>query len=111
MESELAAIAQFGVAGLVGWMWLAERRAAAGRERQVSELHARLMEERRGVDVLIAALQDNTRALAALEACQRGLVAMLGRLGRVDCAHESNDRGVGGGPGDGGRVRGARDAG
>lgn len=81
MGTELAALAQFGVAGLVCWMWLAERRAASVRERQVSELHERVMRERREVDVLVAALNDNTRALAALEACQRGLVAMLGRLG------------------------------
>ena len=80
MEARLAALAQFGVAGLVCWMWLAERRAAGVRERQVSELHERLMRERRETDVLIAALGDNTRALASLEACQRGLVAMLGRL-------------------------------
>lgn len=80
MEAELAALAQFGVAGLVCWMWLAERRAASVRERQVSELHERLMRERRETDVLIAALGDNTRALASLEACQRGLMAMLGRL-------------------------------
>ncbi|MEZ6317362.1 MAG: hypothetical protein R3B49_01220 [Phycisphaerales bacterium] len=62
-------------------MWLTERRAASVRERQVSELHERVMRERREVDVLVAALNDNTRALAALEACQRGLVSMLGRLG------------------------------
>ncbi len=80
MEAELAALAQFGVAGLVCWMWLVERRAASGRERQVTELHERLMRERRETDVLIAALGDNTRALASLEACQRGLMAMLGRL-------------------------------
>jgi len=81
VDGELAALAQCGVAGLVCWMWLSERRAASTRERQVSELHGRLMHERREVDVLIAALNDNTRALAALEACQRGLVAALGRMG------------------------------
>lgn len=80
MEAELAALAQFGVAGLVCWMWLAERRAAGARERQMTEVHERLMRERRETDVLIAALGDNTRALASLESCQRGLVAMLGRL-------------------------------
>lgn len=80
MSAELAALTQFGVAGLVCWMWLAERRAAGVRERQVGELHERLMRERRELDVLVTTLRENTRALTALEACQRGLVAMLGRL-------------------------------
>jgi hypothetical protein len=89
VEGEVAAaVAQFGVAGLVAWMWLTERRSGSTRERQISELHERLMRERRETEVLIAALGDNTRALASLEAGQRGLVAMLGRLveGRVERA-------------------------
>lgn len=80
MDTHLSALAQFGLAGLICAMWLVERRASAARERQLTELHDRLMRERREADVLISALTDNTRALAALEACQRGLVAMLGRL-------------------------------
>lgn len=73
-------LTQFGTAGLMGWMWLTERRAAAERERQLSEAHERLLQERRGVDVAVQALRDNTRALAALEAGQRSLQAVLDRL-------------------------------
>lgn len=81
MPAEVVAFTQFGVAGLVCFMWLAERRAASVRERQITELHERLMSERRGSEVVITALNDNTRALASLEASQRGLLALLGRLG------------------------------
>lgn len=81
-ETVAAWAAQFGLAGLVCWMWLSERRAAAQRERELREAHDRLMRERRGSDVLMAALNDNTRALASLEACQRGLTeALVGVVG------------------------------
>jgi hypothetical protein len=81
MEGEIAAAAaQFGVAGMVCWMWLFERRAAGARERQLTESHERIARNQREIDVLVAALGENTRALTALEAGQRGLVAMLERL-------------------------------
>jgi hypothetical protein len=75
-----AAMAHFGIAGLIGWMWLSERRAAAARERQLAELHERLCQERPQFEVLIRIIADNTRALTALEAGQRGLSIIMERL-------------------------------
>lgn len=81
METEIAAaVTQFGVAGLIGWMWITERRASAAREKQIGELHDRIMRERTELEVLVTALKENTRALSALETGQRGLVALLGRV-------------------------------
>lgn len=81
LEAEMAAvITQFGVAGLIGWMWMTERRASVQREKQISELHDRILRERTELDVLVTALKENTRALTALETGQRGLVALLGRV-------------------------------
>ncbi|MEZ6242779.1 MAG: hypothetical protein R3B57_07020 [Phycisphaerales bacterium] len=81
VEAEVAGVlAQFGVAGLIGWMWMTERRASAAREKQIGELHDRILRERTELDVLVTALKENTRALGALEAGQRGLVALLGRV-------------------------------
>ena len=80
MEETLGWLAEFGVAGLIAWMWLIERRASAKRERQLTELHERLMVERREGEVLMQALNENTRALASLEACQRGLIGVLARV-------------------------------
>ena len=80
-EGELsAAIAQFGMAWLIGWMWLVERRAAAVREKQLCDLHDRIMDERRQADALLSVVSANTRALTALEVGQRGLVTMLERV-------------------------------
>lgn len=75
-----AAVAQLGAAGLIGWMWLSERRAAAAREAQLRELHERLMQERPQVSVLLSVVRENTRALAAIENGQRGAAAALERL-------------------------------
>lgn len=70
---------QLGVAGLIGCMWLIERRWAAVREKQVTDLHERLMREQLELRVLVDALKDNTRALTAIEAGQRELAAALER--------------------------------
>ena len=77
-----ASLAQLGAAGLIGWMWLSERRAAAARETQLRELHERLMQERPQLAALLAVIRDNTRALTALELGQRAIAAALGRLPR-----------------------------
>jgi nitrate reductase gamma subunit len=84
MEAEIAgALAQFGVAGLVGWMWLTERRAAAGRERQLTEAHDRLMAERERAETLVGLVAASTRAMTALEASQRELARVVERLAGV----------------------------
>ncbi len=99
METEvIAAMAQFGVAGLIGWMWLSERRSAAGRERQLSEAHDRLMGERDRNDTLVRLVADNTRAVTALEASQRELAGVVERLGGLL-------GGIAGGGGGGGASR------
>ncbi len=81
MDVELAAaVAQFGTAGLIGWMWLTERRAASDRDRQVSELHERILQERECITACLDALKDNTRAITALEGTQRVLAQAIGQL-------------------------------
>ncbi|USN99747.1 MAG: hypothetical protein H6810_03550 [Phycisphaeraceae bacterium] len=76
----VASLTQFGVAGLIGCMWIVERRAASARERQLEESHERLMQDRTELEVLVQALRENTRALTALEVGQRGLTGLLRRF-------------------------------
>ena len=76
----LGPMAQFGVAGLIAAMWLIERRAAARREVQLDEAHARLMEQREQLTALIEVVTDNTRAMTALETTQRTLELMVGEM-------------------------------
>lgn len=71
------AMTQLGAAGLIGWLWITERRAGAARERQLDEAHAKLVQERQVVDALLGALRENTRVLGAIEAGQRTLMTLL----------------------------------
>lgn len=73
----LGAAAQLGAAGLIGWMWLTERRAAAEREQQLREAHAAILDERPRLEVLLRALDANTRAITALEVGQRQLLEVV----------------------------------
>ena len=79
----LPALAQLGAAGLIGWMWLTERRSAAERERQLTAAHDRILHERESLGTLIGALNGNTRALTLLEAGQRELAAAVRHLDTV----------------------------
>lgn len=84
MDTEvMGALTQFGVAGLVCWMWLVERRASAERERQISESHRALMEQRDEREGLVSVVRDNTRAMTAIELGQRELVGAIERLGHT----------------------------
>jgi len=74
----LGALAQFGAAGLIGWMWLSERRSASVRERQLAEAHERIMQERAQFAALIDVVNANTRALTAMESGQRALGELIG---------------------------------
>ncbi|MEM9066450.1 MAG: hypothetical protein AAGB51_13280 [Planctomycetota bacterium] len=77
----LGVLTQLGAAGLIGWMWLTERRAAAEREKQLTEAHRLIASQRVELDALLEAIRENTRALAALEAGQRRLITAVERIG------------------------------
>lgn len=84
-----AALAQFGTAGLMGWLWLTERRSAGERERQLGEAHERLIQDRRGLEIAVEALRENTRVLALLESGQRQMNAALSGLARSGMVRRS----------------------
>lgn len=81
MEADMASVAaQLGAAGLIGWMWLTERRAGAVREKQLAEAHDRLVAERTSLEVILRTIENSTRVLSALEVGQRQLLDLLGRM-------------------------------
>lgn len=93
MEAEImATAAQFGVAGMVCWMWLVERRASSERERQLTESHSVLMRSAQEHDAVIEVVKDNTRAMVSLEASQRGLTGAIERLGGSSTGNTSGAR-------------------
>jgi len=78
--------------GLIGLMWLSERRSAHERERQVSQLHDRIRGDKAELGVLLAALEANTRAMVSLEAGQRRLTEALERSGIVNGPQQGSPR-------------------
>lgn len=73
-------LVQFGVAGLMGVLWVWERLHSRKRERQLSEAHARLLDEREHLDVLVRLVRQNTQALERFEQTQRRLATLLERV-------------------------------
>jgi len=80
-EDILPVITQFGAAGLIGVLWIIERRHAMTRDRQLNEAHVALTTMRSESESLLTVVKENTRAITALEGSQRELVRWLERLG------------------------------
>lgn len=76
----LSSLTQFGTAGLIAWMWLSERRGASDRERQLSDAHKRILDDRVQVGALMDVVKENTRAIGAMEAGQRAMLSIVDRL-------------------------------
>lgn len=73
-------LTQFGAAGLIGALWIIERRHAMARDRQIDEAHRVLVARREEAESLLTVVKENTRAVASLEASQRELVRLLTAL-------------------------------
>jgi len=73
----LAELTNLGAAGLMGIMWLWERRTSRQREEQLDEAHARIMGDRIQLDQLIDLVKQNAEAMSRLSATQEQLVRRL----------------------------------
>lgn len=83
MEADLLTFAtQFGTAGLIAWMWLAERRAAGQRDAQLREAHEQMRTQRVQLESVLTVVSESARATAALEASQRRLAEAVDDLAR-----------------------------
>lgn len=67
-------LTSLGAAGLMGAMWLWERRTSQKREQQIDESHARIMSDRIQLEQLIDVVKQNTDVLARLCVTQEQLV-------------------------------------
>jgi hypothetical protein len=79
-EQLLTIFTQFGAAGLIGLMWIMERRSGALRERQLSDAHRQIISRERELDSLLEVIKENTRAINAVEHTQRQLLQLVQRL-------------------------------
>ncbi len=64
------AVAQYGVAGMMGVLWFLERRHSSQRERELTEAHGVLMEQRAELSELIGVVKENSVAMTGLEKSQ-----------------------------------------
>lgn len=73
----IEAILQFGMAGLMGVLWVWERSHSRQRERQLSATHERLMRRDEQLNVVVRMVRKNTKALVEFERTQRRLGEIL----------------------------------
>ncbi|HEY8668491.1 MAG TPA: hypothetical protein VIL86_17720, partial [Tepidisphaeraceae bacterium] len=64
----LDGLTSFGAAGMMGAMWLWERRTSRQREQQIDEAHGRIMGDRVALDELISVVKANAEAMTKLSA-------------------------------------------
>ena len=67
----------FGSAGLMGAMWLWERRTSRAREQQLDDAHTRILTDRVQIEQLINVVKQNAEALSRLSATQQQLLTQL----------------------------------
>ncbi|MCC7145149.1 MAG: hypothetical protein IT443_01750 [Phycisphaeraceae bacterium] len=70
-------LAQFGAAGLMGALWLGERMLSRRRDSQLSETHARLMQNRQCLRALVRLVKQNTQAIERFDETQRRFTLLL----------------------------------
>jgi hypothetical protein len=76
-------LTSFGVAGLMGAMWLWERRTSRVREQQLDDAHARIVGDRVQLEQLIDVVRHNTEVMSRLCATQEQLVREIGAAGKA----------------------------
>jgi uncharacterized protein YigA (DUF484 family) len=75
--SPIQDLANLGAAGIMGAMWLWERRTSRQRESQIDEAHARIMNDRVQLQQLMELVEQNTQAFTRLNATQEQLVRQM----------------------------------
>jgi len=69
--------AQLGVAGLMGGLWWFERRYSRTREEQLTQAHEQIRQQHERIDVLLDALNGNTKAIAEFTAVQNEILRLM----------------------------------
>lgn len=73
-------LTQFGVAGLMGLLWVWERLMSRKRETQLNEAHVRLEHQHHELSVLVKLVRQNTRAIVRFDRTQLQLKELLEKM-------------------------------
>jgi len=87
LDGVLANLTQLGAAGLIGLLWVFERRAAQQRDRQLNEAHQKLMSRQHELEAMLKVVKENTAAIKSLEHTHRRLIELLKTRRSADQAH------------------------
>lgn len=71
---------QFGVAGLMGALWMWERAMSRRRDAELSEAHRKLMAQHEQLRTVLRLIDRNTRAIERFDQTQRQLVHLLEKM-------------------------------
>ena len=74
-------ITSLGASGIMGAMWLWERRMSRQRETQLDEAHSRILSDRVQLEELIRVVEQNSEAMSRLTASQEQLMREIGPRG------------------------------
>ena len=77
----LSQLTSLGAAGIMGAMWLWERRQSQQRDQQLDESHARILGDRVQLDQLIEVVKTNAEAMTRLGTVQDQLIRTLEKKG------------------------------
>ena len=88
----LEPLAQFGVAGLMGFLWVWERNLSRRRESQLEQTHEQLRQKRTQLRMTIKALNRNSRVIERFEHTNRLTLDLLERLNHESPIRIQHDR-------------------
>jgi uncharacterized protein YigA (DUF484 family) len=70
-------LTSFGAAGLMGSLWLWERKLSRRREEQLNETHERIIRDEERLEQLVRVVEQNTSTLSGFTETQRQVVDTL----------------------------------
>lgn len=73
-------LTQFGIAGLMGVLWLWERSYSRRREQELTQAHQHLLAQQQELATLVGLVQRNTAAIERFEQTQARLTELMDRL-------------------------------
>ena len=77
MLSVVTDLTSMGAAGVMGAMWLWERRASAQRERELTESHERILRDEQRLDKLTHVVEQATAAIARFQQTQQDMADLI----------------------------------
>ena len=80
MTDILTQFANLGAAGIIGMMWIAERKSSNKKDAQLSQSHNLILQKQDHIRCLTNVIKDNTTAITRLNETQKHQTSLLEQL-------------------------------